>query len=108
MEQQATTDCGAAAVMRVPTLQVMSAAFAPDGSKAVTASKDGTLRIWNLAVRYQLQVWLSNTVTWDVCSASTRTIGGRCCKLRCLRCSGRTCALTLLLLVPGLFAAKPN
>lgn len=35
--------------------QVMSAAFAPDGSKAVTASKDGTMRIWNLAVRYQLQ-----------------------------------------------------
>lgn len=36
--------------------QVMSAAFSPDGSKAVTASKDGTLRVWNLAVRYQLQV----------------------------------------------------
>jgi WD40 repeat protein len=43
----------------VLSLQVMSAAFAPDGSKAVTASKDGTLRIWNLAVRYQLQVNLT-------------------------------------------------
>jgi WD40 repeat protein len=49
----------------------MSAAFAPDGSKAVTASKDGTLRIWNLAVRYQLQVsptpsspWLHSTAAW--------------------------------------------
>lgn len=38
------------------SLQVMSAAFSPDGGRAVTASKDGTLRIWNTAVRYQLQV----------------------------------------------------
>eukprot|EP00879_Flechtneria_rotunda_P007547 GHRR01007917.1.p1 GENE.GHRR01007917.1~~GHRR01007917.1.p1 ORF type:complete len:307 (+),score=87.00 GHRR01007917.1:2753-3673(+) len=38
------------------TSQVLSAAFSPDGSKAVTASKDGTLRVWNTAVRYHLQV----------------------------------------------------
>jgi WD40 repeat protein len=42
----------------------MSAAFAPDGSKAVTASKDGTMRIWNLAVRYQLQVRRSGAWLW--------------------------------------------
>lgn len=35
--------------------QVMAAAFSPDGSRAVTASKDGSLRVWNTAVRYQLQ-----------------------------------------------------
>jgi WD40 repeat protein len=38
--------------------QVMSASFSPDGSRAVTASKDGTLRIWKTDVRYQLQVSL--------------------------------------------------
>lgn len=53
----------------------MSAAFAPDGSRAVTASKDGTLRIWNTAVRYQLQVgeegrgalWCLSVVVCVVC-----------------------------------------
>jgi len=29
--------------------------FSPDGSKAVTASEDGTLRIWNINVRYNMQ-----------------------------------------------------
>jgi WD40 repeat protein len=33
----------------------MSAAFSPDGARAVTASKDGSLCVWNTAVRYQLQ-----------------------------------------------------
>jgi WD40 repeat protein len=37
-------------------VQVMSVAFSPDGGRAVTASKDGTMRIWNTAVRYHLQV----------------------------------------------------
>eukprot|EP00878_Enallax_costatus_P041432 GHUV01048209.1.p1 GENE.GHUV01048209.1~~GHUV01048209.1.p1 ORF type:complete len:101 (-),score=11.58 GHUV01048209.1:312-614(-) len=36
--------------------QVMSVAFNADGSRTITASKDGTLRIWNTAVRYHLQV----------------------------------------------------
>ena len=36
--------------------QVMAAAFNHDGTKAVTASKDGTLRFWNTNVRYYLQV----------------------------------------------------
>eukprot|EP00878_Enallax_costatus_P010560 GHUV01011027.1.p1 GENE.GHUV01011027.1~~GHUV01011027.1.p1 ORF type:complete len:367 (+),score=82.44 GHUV01011027.1:462-1562(+) len=35
--------------------QVMSVAFNADGSRTITASKDGTLRIWNTAVRYHLQ-----------------------------------------------------
>lgn len=47
--------------LRFPVLccampQVMSASFSPDGSRAVTASKDGTMRIWKTDVRYQLQV----------------------------------------------------
>lgn len=29
--------------------------FSPEGSKAVTASEDGMLRVWNLAVRYHLR-----------------------------------------------------
>lgn len=28
--------------------QVMAVALAPDGSRAVTASKDGTLRVWKV------------------------------------------------------------
>jgi WD40 repeat protein len=41
------------------TSQVMAAAFNPDGTKAVTASKDGTLRLWNINVRYHLRVSLA-------------------------------------------------
>lgn len=36
----------------------MCAAISPDGSRAATASEDGTLRLWRLDVRYQLQVRL--------------------------------------------------
>lgn len=35
--------------------KITSIAFSPDGKKAVTASEDGTLRIWNIDVRYSLQ-----------------------------------------------------
>jgi hypothetical protein len=35
--------------------QVMAVAFSPDSKRCVTASKDGTLRIWNIDVRYQLE-----------------------------------------------------
>jgi hypothetical protein len=35
----------------------MCVALSPDGGRAITASKDGTMRVWNTAVRYQLQVW---------------------------------------------------
>ena len=34
--------------------QIMTAAFSPDNKRAVTASKDLTLRIWNIDVRYSL------------------------------------------------------
>lgn len=37
------------------TRKVMSAAISPDGTRAATASEDGTLRVWRLDVRYQLQ-----------------------------------------------------
>jgi len=37
-------------------LQVMAVALNADGTRAVTASKDGTLRTWNLAVRYHMRV----------------------------------------------------
>jgi len=33
----------------------MAVALNPDGTRAVTASKDGTLRLWNLDVRYHMQ-----------------------------------------------------
>ena len=33
---------------------VTAVAFSPDASRAVTASKDGHLIVWNLDVRYQL------------------------------------------------------
>lgn len=36
--------------------QVMAVALNAEGSRAVTISKDGTLRVWNLAVRYHMQV----------------------------------------------------
>jgi WD40 repeat protein len=36
--------------------QVMAVAFNPDGTRAITASKDGTLRIWKTDVRYALRV----------------------------------------------------
>ncbi|KAI8469467.1 MAG: WD40-repeat-containing domain protein [Monoraphidium minutum] len=35
--------------------KVMCAAISPDGTRAATASEDGTLRVWKLDVRYQLQ-----------------------------------------------------
>lgn len=35
--------------------QIMCIAFSPDGKKVATASKDGTLRIWNIDVRYALE-----------------------------------------------------
>lgn len=34
--------------------QIMTAAFSPDNKRAVTASKDLTLRVWNIDVRYTL------------------------------------------------------
>mmetsp|Transcript_5000 Transcript_5000/g.10801 ORF Transcript_5000/g.10801 Transcript_5000/m.10801 type:complete len:454 (+) Transcript_5000:147-1508(+) len=34
--------------------QVMSVAFSPDNKRAVTVSKDNTLRVWNIDVRYHL------------------------------------------------------
>lgn len=40
----------------LPRPQVMCAAISPDGTRAATASEDGTLRTWKLDVRYQLQV----------------------------------------------------
>jgi WD40 repeat protein len=36
--------------------QVMAVAFSPDGTRAITASKDATLRIWKTDVRYGLRV----------------------------------------------------
>ena len=36
-------------------LQVYCLAFSPDSKQAVTASKDGTLAIWNIDVRYRQQ-----------------------------------------------------
>ena len=35
---------------------MMCAAISPDGTRAATASEDGTLRVWKLDVRYALQV----------------------------------------------------
>ncbi|GBF98421.1 hypothetical protein Rsub_10486 [Raphidocelis subcapitata] len=35
--------------------KVMCAAISPDGTRAATASEDGTLRVWKLDVRYALQ-----------------------------------------------------
>lgn len=35
--------------------KVTAVGFSPDATKAVTASEDGTLRIWNISVRYKLQ-----------------------------------------------------
>lgn len=37
------------------TRKVTAVAIAPDGARAVTASEDGTLRVWRLDVRYHLQ-----------------------------------------------------
>jgi WD40 repeat protein len=34
---------------------VGAVALSPDGTRAVTASKDGTLRVWNIDVRYAQQ-----------------------------------------------------
>ena len=35
--------------------QVLAVDFSPDCTRMVTASKDGTWRVWNIAVRYHLQ-----------------------------------------------------
>lgn len=37
-----------------------SAAFSPDGSRIVTASEDGTVRIWNAATATQIKVLLGH------------------------------------------------
>lgn len=34
--------------------QVMAVAFSPDNKRAITVSKDNTMRIWNIDVRYHL------------------------------------------------------
>lgn len=34
--------------------KVMSVALSPDNKRAVTVSQDGTLRVWNIDVRYQM------------------------------------------------------
>jgi WD40 repeat protein len=34
--------------------QVLAVSFSPDSRRAVTVSKDGTLRVWNIDVRYHL------------------------------------------------------
>jgi WD40 repeat protein len=34
--------------------QVAAVSFSPDARRAVTVSKDGTLRVWNIDVRYHL------------------------------------------------------
>lgn len=34
--------------------KVMSVALSPDNKRAVTVSQDGTLRVWNIDVRYSL------------------------------------------------------
>ena len=34
--------------------KVMSVALSPDNRRAVTVSQDGTLRVWNIDVRYGL------------------------------------------------------
>ena len=34
--------------------QVLVMAFSPDSKRAMTASKDGTYKLWSLDVRYQL------------------------------------------------------
>jgi hypothetical protein len=46
--------------------QVMSVAFSPDNTRAVTVSKDNTMRIWNIDVR-----WVQGTglgVGTDMCA----------------------------------------
>lgn len=35
-------------------LQVMGVSFSPDSKRVVTASEDGTLRVWNIEVRYHM------------------------------------------------------
>lgn len=35
--------------------QVLCVAFSPDSQKMVTASKDGTWRVWNISVRFHQQ-----------------------------------------------------
>ena len=34
--------------------KVMSVALSPDNRRAVTVSQDGTLRVWNIDVRYSM------------------------------------------------------
>lgn len=35
-------------------MQVLALSFSPEGSRVVTASKDGTWAVWNIDVRYAL------------------------------------------------------
>jgi WD40 repeat protein len=53
----------------------MSVALRPDGTRAATASEDGTLRVWNLAVRYQLQVRPRRGRGWE---GPQLTVGPAC------------------------------
>eukprot|EP00798_Chlamydomonas_sp_ICE-L_P005050 gene5050-34839_t len=46
------TGAGKAMDLKGHKSQVMCTAFSPDNRKAITASKDGTLRVWNIDVRY--------------------------------------------------------
>ena len=63
--------------------QVMSAAINPEGTRAATASEDGSIRIWKLDVRYQLQVGVPFRVFIYVCARACMCV--HVCSCACVR-----------------------
>ena len=62
-------------ILRGHTREVSSAAFSPDGSRIVTASQDGTARIWDAASGKEMAILRGHDSV--VCSAAFSPNGSR-------------------------------
>src|SRR6185503_2987239 len=49
---------------------ILTVAFSPDGTRIVTASRDGTARIWNIGPSRELQTFVNGTVKSSIVGAS--------------------------------------
>ena len=62
--------------------KVMSVALSPDNRRAVTVSQDGTLRVWNIDVRYSMSEDPKTLLTVRMGGGGTQRVGGAAVRLR--------------------------